>query len=476
MNAASTIDPREATYSPLSLVDDSGRVFFWRGRVLRGVTAAAEAEMRARFECGLVAELARRKLIPRAELTDLHLEGFALVVEHEAMPVVTFPYEWSYGMLRDAAACVLEVNEIANRFGWELKDCHAFNILFDGPSPRYVDLGSPVRRLAGLRGWTAYEEFVRSYDYPLRIWRHGDGFIARRLLAVSDVQPHESFLLYQHPLLRRMGGAALLARWLHAWYGFRNLSGAPEEKIVRRLSSREARFARWLQRLPWLPAQSINLARLRREVLARQRRCLGSQWSSYQAEYPTDKPSARFRRVIDLVREFHPASVLELAGNQGWLSQRLLDEGATGRVVCTDADEEAIDIAYDRAGARGSMVHTAVLDFIFPMATPFGTGPVERLGADLVLALAVSHHILITQHIPVDRFLSSVAAYARRQAFVEFMPLGLWDGHTAPPVPSWYNLDWFRANFARHFRLLREEKLEENRILLIGEVQSQRTD
>jgi hypothetical protein len=254
------------------------------------------------------------------------------------------------------------------------------------------------------------------------------------------------------------------------WFRFRNLSGASEEKLRRYFSPRNAALARWLQRRPWLPAQSINLVRLRRRILARQRRRLGTQWSGYQADYAAGEPSPRFRRIIDLVREYSPASVHELAGNQGWLSQRLLDEGATGRVICTDADEEAVDTAYAHARARGSPMHTAVLDFIFPMATPFGTDPTERLGADLVLALAVSHHILITQHIPVDRFLSSLAAYSRRYVFIEFMPLGLWDGRTAPPVPTWYDLDWFRAGFARHFHLLREEKLEANRVLLIGEV------
>jgi hypothetical protein len=51
---------------------------------------------------------------------------------------------------------------------------------------------------------------------------------------------------------------------------------------------------------------------------------------------------------------------------------------------------------------------------------------------------------------------------------IEFMPLGLFDGTSTPPIPSWYSVDWFRSNFAKQFELLQEETLEENRILFVG--------
>ncbi len=85
---------------------------------------------------------------------------------------------------------------------------------------------------------------------------------------------------------------------------------------------------------------------------------------------------------------------------------------------------------------------------IFPLATPFGESPVKRLQSDVVLALAVTHHLLLVQKIPVARILKTIGAYSRRLVFVEFMPLGLWDGRTAPPVPAGYTIDWFRRNFA----------------------------
>jgi hypothetical protein len=60
--------------------------------------------------------------------------------------------------------------------------------------------------------------------------------------------------------------------------------------------------------------------------------------------------------------------------------------------------------------------------------------------------------------------------YSKRYVFIEFMPLGLWNGKSAPPVPLWYNLDWHRNSFQNYFSIILEEKIEENRILFVGEL------
>jgi hypothetical protein len=178
--------------------------------------------------------------------------------------------------------------------------------------------------------------------------------------------------------------------------------------------------------------------------------------------------TARFRRVIELLRKAEATSVIELGGNQGWLSEQLLRDGVVTSAICTDADELAVDRAYERTKAAGSRLHTAVLDFIFPLTVACDEPARVRLRADAACALALTHHLLLTQKIPIRQVLRSIAAHSRRLVFVEFMPLGLWDGHRAPPIPDWYRLDWFRAAFAREFNLVHEEPIEENRVLFCG--------
>jgi hypothetical protein len=221
--------------------------------------------------------------------------------------------------------------------------------------------------------------------------------------------------------------------------------------------------------LPW---QDAGLERLRRRVLRRKYRGPGGFWSSYQNSDRTSMQSPRFRRIAELIRECGATSSLELAGNQGLFSEELLRAEIVARATCTDADERAVDAAYERTRLAGGALHTAVLDIIYSIMSPFDDPPMARLRSDAVIALAVTHHLLLTQGVPVEQVLRRIAAFAGRFVFVEFMPLGLWDGAKAPPVPSWYNIEWFRAAFVREFDLWHEELLEPNRVLFCGRLRA----
>lgn len=459
---------QELQASSLSLVDGAGTVFFWRGRVLRAVRADAATTMRALLGSGLLQALTERGWIPPCHESTLRVQGFAFVIEQDRLPVVSYPYEWTYGMLRDAATRVLEVNLLAREFGWELKDCHGFNFVFDGPEPRWVDLGSFVPHPPSAQGWMAYEQFLQFYEYPLYIWSDGGGFIARRLVAASDTMSHADYGLYRWPWLR-LGGADRYQRWLTLWHQqYRRLSRIPDDKIQERLRWPLGALVSGLKARGWLPGLDVSLERARCRTLRRRRRGPGSFWSNYQSQGATFVATPRFQRIIALARQFKVTSVIELGANQGWLSEELLRVGLVQFALCTDADEPAVDLAYERTKAAGGRLNTAVLDFVQPMTNPAGEPPAHRFRADAALCLAVSHHLLLTQRITVTRMLRSIALHSSRLVFVEFMPLGLWDGKIAPPVPAWYNLDWFRAAFRAEFDLRHEESLETNRHLFCG--------
>lgn len=471
--AIADLREEELKRAPLSLLDDAGTVFFWRGKVLRAVSAAAEEKTRALLASGLLEALVDRGWIPRWAVSGVRIQGYTIAIEQDLLPVVSYPYEWSYGMLRDAAARVLEINSLARDFGWELKDCHGFNIVFDGARPVWVDLGSFIRCPKEVRGWLAYEQFLCFYTYPLRIWADGGGFIARRMTAANKTMTHADFGLYSWPWLR-FAGTTAYQHYMTRWHQrYRLLSRIPNNTIKSHLRAPVGAAICELKARNLLPFQNLSMQRLRREVLNRRRRGPAGYWSDYQGKGKAFVSTHRFQRIIELVQKFRLESVVELGGNQGWLSSELLRQNCVKLAICTDEDELAVDRAYERTKQSGGNLHTAVLDFVFPMTNPFGIPPPERLRADGALALAVSHHLLLSQAIPIDRMLSSIKTYANRIVFIEFMPLGLWNGTSGPPVPPWYTLEWFRAEFVRKFRLLHEESLEQNRYLFCGEVSSQ---
>lgn len=457
--------------SQLSLMDDMGVVFIAPDRVLRAVYPSAATMVDALLRSGLPDALASRGLMPATRRSEISMPGYAFVLEHPRLPFVTYPFEWSYGMLCAAAALVLEVNELANAYGYELQDCHGYNLLFDGPRPCYVDLGSLIPRPTGARGWVAREQFVRAYVYPLQIWASGGEFIARRLSVAGDLLSHADYGLYRWPWLR-WGGAETYQRMMDLWHRYRRLSHVPVDKIRDRLPAPWAGLVCALKNRALLPAQTAGMAGLRSRVRRRPRRGPHGLWSNYQTKNAGFVDTPRFRRIIELVRRVVPGSVLELAGNQGRLAEALLRAGVATRALSTDFDERAVDQAYERVRVESGTLHVAVLNFIHPMTNPYRESAAARMKADTVLALAVTHHLLLTQRVPVKAMLRTIATFTRRGVMVEFMPLGLWDGRQAPPLPDWYSLDWFRAAFQEEFELWHEEQLEENRHLFCGWLRS----
>ncbi len=124
-------------FSPLSTQDTFGRVFFYNNRVFRLVNKQAEALCRNLFELGIIEALQTKNLIPHTTITHTLLikeQPAALIVEHEKL-VETFIGEWSFTMIKKAALCVLQVNEVLNGFGYALKDSHPYNLLFRGTPP-----------------------------------------------------------------------------------------------------------------------------------------------------------------------------------------------------------------------------------------------------------------------------------------------------------------------------------------------------
>lgn len=464
-----TVPVVSLTPAALSLIDEVGTVFLASGRVYRAVRAEAASAVEQLLRCGLLEDLAQRGLIPATWRSELMIPGYAFVLEHQRLPVISYPYEWSYGMLRDAAILVLEVNRVARTYGWELKDAHGFNVLFDGAEPRFVDVGSLTRVPPNARGWPAYEEFLRSFEYPLRIWSEGGTFVARRLVASAEPMSHADYGLCRWAWVRWMG-PQFYQRLLARWHQYRRLSRLSEAKLAECRTSGAGQVAAWLKQLPWLPAQNVSLSEVQARVRDRRRRKHGGFWSDYQQIGSAFVATPRFQRIIALLESFKVASIVELAGNQGWLSEELLRRRIVQSALCTDAEEWAVDQAYERTKSSGLKLHTAVLDVVHPMATPFGEPPTARFQAQAVLALAVTHHLLLTQAVPVERVLRSIGAYTTEFVFVEFMPLGLWDGTRAQPLPAWYGSDWFRAAFAREFEPVLEEQLEENRLLFCGRV------
>jgi len=125
-------------------------------------------------------------------------------------------------MLRKAGFVVLKVNEIANDYGYEIKDSHVFNLVYRNSQPVFVDFGSFIKKGTTLK-WAAYERFICAYVYPLKLYKIGCLDIFKNLFLVTGkgVSPKE-FWRIKNPLLRYLNGH-FFENYLKAIFLFRNI-------------------------------------------------------------------------------------------------------------------------------------------------------------------------------------------------------------------------------------------------------------
>jgi hypothetical protein len=160
------VPAREVVFHPHSFADDAGRLFRWNDKLWRGITSGNAPFVDGLFRDGVIRALVDRGLLIDSEPTDLALNGYELVVSHRQLPFISYPQEWSAGMLKDAALTILDLAIELSRRDLVLRDAHPWNVLFDWSHPVYVDLTS-IAALDHQPIWPAYDEFCRFCYYPL---------------------------------------------------------------------------------------------------------------------------------------------------------------------------------------------------------------------------------------------------------------------------------------------------------------------
>lgn len=469
------INKNEINLVSMSVVDDIGILFTWEDRLFRAIKEDAVDKVKDMFDCGMIHELIKNNLFPDSWITNYKINGYGLVIEHTKIKFASYPYEWTFSMLKDATLTILKVNIITSKYDYHTKDCHSFNVVFDGLQPKFVDLGSFVRMKSKPNGWIAYEQFLKSYYYPLKIWSSGSSFIARSIVAnESSFISHSEYLLYKSFLMRYLP-LSFLNKLTSLYFKYRRLSFISYTTLRKRLPGIFGSFIWSLKEKNLLPFQSVKFASLINKIEKIPKKKVKSRWSTYHNEFYTNngklKSTHRFNRIVDIISMYNIRSVVELGGNQGVLSKILLESGNIEHAVCTDYDEDAVDLMY--VSSKNSKIKSLIpvlLNCIFPITVSMGKPAYERFQADVVISLALTHHLLLSEKLRIDFVLDTISKYSKKYVLIEFMPLGLWDGKSAPPLPQWYTLDWFRSSFQNYFNIISEDQLEENRILFFGEL------
>jgi len=332
------------------------------------------------------------------------------VIRPEQLPVISWPWEWSVGQLRDAALLTLDLAVAGLDAGFDLRDASPFNIQLRGTRPVHIDSLSFARRTAETP-WAGYRQFCRGFLAPLALMTERDVRLGLLLRSSLDGIPLD---LASRLLPRRTRLRLGLATHLH-------LHARAEGRHAAASSARAGAV-----RLPDARLRAL-LQNLRGTVAGLRWEPAGTEWADYadHTSYGPEATAAKERIVGEMAAAVAPAIAWDLGANTGRYSAIVADRGA--RVVAWDIDPAAVERHHRALTASGDGRITPLLVDLADPSPGLGwalrerASFLDRANADLALALALVHHLAIGRNVPLPMIAELLAAIAPNLV-VEWIP------------------------------------------------------
>ena len=439
-----------------SFRDPAGFVFRRGGELFRSITPVGMVDFSHFISSGLAETLLEREKLVVFFIAKRTADSATLRLEE--LPFISWPFEWSFSQLRDAAALTLELMRTALQYGMILKDASAFNIAFHAGHPVFIDHTSFTLYREG-EPWCAYRQFVRHFLAPLLLMRHVDLRILELLRSNLDGIPLD------------------LAARLLPWY----TKLIPGTLIhVHRHALMDERYSSSTDIRPGvvLPRRRLEalLTGLSEYVDSLRPPPQNTPWKHYYAKtnYTEAGFEAKKRAVEEFCRRTRPRRLVDLGANTGEFSVVAADH--CGIVIAVDRDAQTVEQLYDLSRKCFPNLMPVLLDLNDP--TP-ATGVFnreresffDRLHSDAALGLALIHHLRVDGNWTLRQIVELFERTSTR-ALVEFVPAEdsqfqrLIRGRDAALYADW-TMDALLAEFRKKFSVVRVEPLPGSKRSLI---------
>lgn len=437
----------DALRHPASFRDPSGFVFFHEGRAFRAVAPAYLPEYEQLMNGPYTALTQKGWLLPHEELNDPSATHLYKILLPEQVPYWSYPYEWSFSQLKEAALLTLRINLLALQHNLILKDASAYNIQFVGGKPVLVDTLSFEAHREGT-AWKAFRQFCAHFLYPLLLQVHQPGTDMRLLQAYPDGLP-ASMIRSVLPGRKRWN----LNYWLYVFLPAK-LEAQPDSGKTYTVSK-----AKVLQ----------NLQQLESFIGKLQLPAVRTTWNDYYSDTILSREYLDHKKEIIAawLDELNSDTVCDLGCNDGVFSE--LAARKAKHVWSLDGDAACVDTLYQTAKKQK-------LRNILPLVSDL-TNPVpaagwnnaerssvlERISSDTVLALALIHHLCLAKNVSLKMVADLFGSLAKKYLIVEFVPkedpkAQLLLQHKGDIFP-YYTQEVFEAAFAPAFEVLKTAKV-----------------
>ena len=464
---------------PGSFRDRTSRVFYVSGNIYRGLSRQAADDWEALSASRFFRQYMSEGRIVRTEhveapdgLDKTQVGSWAAFLKHQAIPFISYPYEWCFGMLKDAAMLQLDLLLAALDENLTLKDASAFNFQWVGSRPVFIDIPS-FERLKPGETWAGYRQFCQLFLYPLMLQAYKDiPFQPWLRGCVDGIEPEHCRNLMSAGDLLRPG--VLVDVYLHA------KAHASYANTGRDVKS-EIRAAGFNKELI-----VANVTRLKKVVAGLRWKRDKTEWSDYANIHSyTDRDHERKAEFVRKVAQSRPwRLVWDLGCNVGSFSKIAAENADT--VVSIDSDSLSIERLYQELKAKND---TKILPLIGNVADPspdLGWRGLERRSLfkrgtpDLILCLALIHHVVISANVPLNEFINWLAGLGgdlviefvtRQDPMVQTLLRNKADRYAD------YDREFFEQCLRQAFDVAQQEMLESGtRVLYYARVRGERAE
>ncbi len=401
---------------PASYKDNAGRVFIANDCVYRGISAAGLQDYHAVRETGLIdtlieqGDLLAENTVDAEQIAECDYPA-ELFLQHPKLDFISYPYEWSFSALQQAALFHLRIHQQALAYGVNLVDASAYNIQFQGIQPIFIDHLS-FRPYRQGEFWLAHKQFCEQFLNPLLLtaycgipfnyWYRGNP----QGIPTQDV-------VKLIPLYKKFNWSVLCHVVLQASFQKQKNQDAAKVKAAAKLPLKNlqhllASLSRWIEGLK--PSKKLR-----------------SQWQGYTQErsYRFHAIEAKQAFVQAFIEQEQINTLWDMGCNTGEYAAHALAAGAQ-RVIGFDMDHGCLEHSFKRA-QKEKLNFTPIFHNIADPSPGQGWSHQEhksltqRVNADGVLALAIIHHLAISQNIPLPRIVDWLIQLAPK-GVVEFVP------------------------------------------------------
>jgi len=396
-----------------SFRDPSGFLFLHNGILYRQVNSIYKDNYDKLIKSGLYKVLVDKGLLiphEEAELENPEQDNVYKIIKPELIPFISYPYEWCFSQLKDAAMLTLRIQKEAMNFGMSLKDCSSYNVQFRQGKPIFIDSLSFEQFHEG-KPWIAYRQFCQHFLAPLVLMVCRDIRLSQLLRIYIDGIPLDltssllpvracfRFSIFSHIFLHSKSQKHFADKSYNI--SDRKMSRLSFVGLIDNLESA-------IKRLKWKPIKT--------------------EWADYYQEtnYSQNALEDKKRIVDEFIQEIKPKIVWDLGSNTGMFSRIASDKGI--RTISFDIDPVAVERNYLTCVAQKDVSLLPLLLDITNPSPGIGWENVERISlfergpSETVFALALIHHLAISNNLPLAMIAGFFNKICEKSLIIEFIP------------------------------------------------------